>query len=324
MKYLQYIIGLAILAVILFRIDLGHLLAVLSGINVPLLIAISLITIPQLFLKSLRWHYLLKMQNIEYSIFKSFVTYAKGIYFGIITPGRLGELIKVVYLRNEKSVEVGEGFSSVLLDRFFDVYMLIIVSAMSCLKFSVTQPVVWLFIIGILIFIPFILVVFKVEKVRRIFKKPFDFLFPAGRNSFLRGHIESFYYGFRKIPTKGILLSFMLTVGIYTMFFVQCYFLSRLVNLNLGFVNVIFISSIASLVAVIPVSALGIGTRDATIVYFFGKIGIAAAKGIAYSFLMFFSFYIIGAIIGFLSWNIKFSANGKPAFAGKKAEPENL
>ena len=85
----------------------------------------------------------------------------------------------------------------------------------------------------------------------------------------------------------------------------QCYFLSKLIPLDLPFLDVVFISSIASLVALIPVSVLGIGTRDATIVYFFGKIGIVAAKAIVYSFLMFFSFYMMGTIVGFLCWNSK-------------------
>ena len=115
MKYVQYLIGIAILAIILFKIDLRNAFRVISHINIMHLAGISLITVPQLFLKSLRWHYLLDMQGIKYSVWKSFIIYLKGIYLGVITPGRSGELIKVAYLRNEKNVEIGEGFASVLL-----------------------------------------------------------------------------------------------------------------------------------------------------------------------------------------------------------------
>ena len=67
MRYLQYIIGIVILCLILFRVDLKQAIGAMSNVNILLLLAISLVTIPQIFLKSLRWRYLLKLQNIEYN-----------------------------------------------------------------------------------------------------------------------------------------------------------------------------------------------------------------------------------------------------------------
>ena len=306
MRYFQYVLGIVILAFILFKIDLKSAMVIMSDINIPLLIAISLITIPQIFLKSLRWRYLLSLQNIEYNAIQSFVTYSKGIYFGMITPGRVGEFTKVIYLKNEKGTEIGEGFSNVLLDRVFDVYALAAVSVFACLKFFVVQPAVWIFIGLIVLIIPFMVVILRVEKVIKFFKRILDRILPHGGKNVLRGQIEFFYYGFKKIPLKSILLSFIFTLFIYMIFFTQCYLLSKLININLSFMNIVFVSAIGSLVAAMPISALGLGTRDATLIYFFGKVGVAAAEAIVFSFLMLFSFYIVGAVIGFLCWNIKF------------------
>ena len=305
MRFFQYILGIVILVVILFKIDLTSAVDIMKNINLPLLIAISLITIPQIFMKSLRWRYLLNLQGIKYTVSQSFVTYSKGIYFGMITPGRVGELIKVVYLRNEKSTEIGEGFSNVLLDRFIDIYALAAISAFSCMRFAITQPFVWLFIGFIVLFIPFMVFAFKVEKIRRVLRNIFDRIFPQGGNNVLREQIESFYYGFKKIPVKSIVLTFGFTLLIYSVFFVQCYFLSKLVAINLSFANIVFASAIASLVAAMPISALGLGTRDATLIYFFGRVGVSAPEAIVYSFLMLFAFYLIGAVVGFISWNVR-------------------
>ena len=305
LKILQYIIGILILGIILSRVDFRYAIRTLKGIHIPLLVSVSLITLPQLFLKSLRWRCLLRAQGINYGIAHSFVTYAKGIYFGMITPGRSGELIKVMYLKNEKNVDVGEAFSSVLLDRFFDLYVLIIISIFSCLKFSVTQPMVWAFLVGVIIFIPFVVIGIKVDVLRRFFQKILDNFILKKKSKFLREHLGSFYHGVKKISFASLLLSFLLSLCVYSMFFAQCYFLSRLISLDISFMNVVFISSIASLVAVLPISVLGIGTRDATIVYFFSKVGIVSASAIVYSFLMFFSLYIIGAVTGFICWNLK-------------------
>jgi len=304
-KYLQYIVGIAILCIILFRIDLKQAADAISNVNILLLLAISLLTIPQIFLKSLRWRYLLKLQNTEYGIFNSFISYAKGIYCGIITPGRLGELIKVAYLKDEKNVEAGEGFSSVLMDRFFDAYILVAISMFGLLRFRVTEGAVWIFAAGILILIPLIFVAVKVDRVGKIFKRIFNVLFSRNKKGFLSGQAESFYRGMKKIPVRGMAFAFLLTLFIYMLAFTQYYLLSRLIDLKLSFVDVALVSSMASFVAILPVSFLGIGTRDAALIYLFGKAGIANVSAVIYSFLIFFSFYIMGAFAGFISWNIR-------------------
>lgn len=285
MKYIQFMIGIAILAVILFKVDLSYTLKIISRLNIPLLMLISLITVPQIFFKSLRWRYLLKMQNIEYSPRQSFIAYAKGIYFGLVTPGRAGELIKAAYLKDEKNVEIGEGFSGVFLDRLFDLYTIITISMFGLLWFSITRAVAWIFIAGAIILMPLAVIILRSGKIR----------IPP----------ESFCRGLRKISLKGMAALLLITLGINLIFFTQCYLLSRLIDINASFMNIVFISSIAALVAVIPVSILGIGTREAAVIYFFGRLNISSSDAVVFSFLMFFSFYIIGAVVGFLSWNTK-------------------
>ena len=47
------------------------------------------------------------------------------LYIGFVTPGRLGEFIKAVYLKSDKGISLSKGMSSVLIDRLCDLYLLI-------------------------------------------------------------------------------------------------------------------------------------------------------------------------------------------------------
>ena len=124
-KYIR-LIGLFILLFILSRIDLRELLSLLFHINIYYLLLAVVLNIPQLFFKSYRWNFLLKQQNINYSPVQSFLIYMSSLYIGLITPGRIGEFVKVYYLKSDKGISISKGFSSVLADRLFDLYLLII------------------------------------------------------------------------------------------------------------------------------------------------------------------------------------------------------
>ena len=116
-KYTRFI-GLLVLFLILYLIDLKKLFINLSGINSSYLFLSIILNIPHLYFKSLRWNLLLRQQAIFYSKTESFLIYMSSLYIGFLTPGRLGEFVKVLYLRNDKKISIGTGFSrSLFSDR---------------------------------------------------------------------------------------------------------------------------------------------------------------------------------------------------------------
>ena len=130
-------IGLFILLYIFFKIDLNELKNEITGINIlPLLIAMGL-NIPHLFIKSFRWNYLLRQQNICFTYWETFLPYMSSLYVGFITPGRVGEFIKAFYLKTYKGISLSRGFSSVLIDRLFDLYLLLILGSIGIWKFDI-------------------------------------------------------------------------------------------------------------------------------------------------------------------------------------------
>lgn len=276
------------------RLDFNNLFAVLKKVNIYKFFLINLLLAPNLFLKSLRWRYILKFQSICYSMRDAFLVYLSGIYAGMITPGRLGETIKALYLKNDKCVPFGQGLATIVIDRFCDLYFLLLVGLFGVGIYSPFSNN-WLFLILIsflLIGAPYIAT--RQQLIAR--------LVPSRK---LKFHFEEFYNAIKKINIKyGIILA-VITLVSYLIFFVHCYWLMLLVVPGILFFTVMFFVSITALISVLPITLAGIGTREAGLIYLFSLIGRSAEEAVCVSFLIFVSFHINTAILGLISWYIK-------------------
>ncbi len=101
------------------------------------LLAGFLLNIPQIGLKALRWFMLVRWQGMRFNYRQAFLSYFGSLLIGFITPGRLGEMVQAVTLRNECGVPLARGLSSVILDRVFDMYLLLTLGSLGIVRFAV-------------------------------------------------------------------------------------------------------------------------------------------------------------------------------------------
>ncbi|MBM3253041.1 MAG: flippase-like domain-containing protein [Candidatus Omnitrophica bacterium] len=307
MKKYYHLIGIVIFIIILTRIDFKKILSCYSEVNLAWLGLVNLIILPNLFAKAYRWRYLLCLQGITYPVGASFAAYLGGIYTGLVTPGRIGEAMKAVYLKTEKGISLSEGMASVIIDRLFDLYLLILLGSIGFLSFlgfkNNGYNVFVLFLLLFLLLIPLALfnkpilektarIVYKVA-ISKIDKSLFD-------NQF-----KNFLSAVKKIISGRILFAFILTIFSHMFYFLQCYLLARLMSINISFVTLIFFISIATLLSMLPITIWGFGTREASLAYCFSMVGLSVESAVSYSFLLFTSFYLISGFFSFLGWVIK-------------------
>jgi hypothetical protein len=57
-----------------------------------------------------------------------------------------------------------------------------------------------------------------------------------------------------------------------------------------------------TLVEIIPVSVSGIGTREATVIFFFSAVGIGSAQAVAFSVGYLIAGTYLTALAGFIAW----------------------
>jgi len=277
-------------------------LSALVHVNIYYLLLAVVLNIPQLFFKSYRWGFLLKQQNINYSPIQSFLVYISSLYLGVITPGRVGEFLKAFYLKSEKGISISKGFSSVLMDRLFDLYFLIILGFIGIWRFDVLGELSGVFLVLTIIIVLTPLIMVNKSLMGKLIKILYNLTVIKKVKNKIEESFADFYGGMNQLINPRLFVSVLLTCLGYFMFFIQCYLIVMAMNLSINFINITLFMAISNLISFIPISISGLGTRDATLIYLFSLIGLKPELAVSYAFLVFITFFVSGGLMGAVSF----------------------
>jgi len=98
-----------------------EVLADLTKVNLKYFIIIILLVPLHLITRSIRWKYLLIHQKKEVKFSNMFYGNAIGFTVTLIFPGRLGELVKPLYLAQKEKMRKGFVMGTVFVERTFDI-----------------------------------------------------------------------------------------------------------------------------------------------------------------------------------------------------------
>lgn len=299
------IAGLILLGLLFWKLDTSEVFSAIKRIAPSFLILAILLNIPQIFIKALRWRFLMLAQGIQYSTKNSALSYFGSIFIGLLTPGRLGEFVKTIHVSHDCGIPAPRAFPSVLVDRLFDLYALLLFGSTALLAGSQQKSKALLFAeSALLLILPLIAILHQATferiqswgmRVGKFGKKFF------GEGSWLQ-ELRDFLITLR---WNHILLAAVLTTIAYAIFFGQCYLLAIGLGMNIDFLKVCFAVSLGSLVTLIPISISGLGTREAVMITYLGRAGISPELSLGFSLLVFVTFYVAGGLIGAIAWFIK-------------------
>lgn len=336
------LIGLILLGVLLARVDVTTLWGTIRDANPYLLAVAVLLNLPMVLLKALRWQALLGAQGIQYSVGNAYLAYLGSIFIGFLTPGRLGEFVRVMHVNRDCDVPIGQAFASVVADRLFDLYVLLLVGGGALLTLTAGNTEV-IALAGSALAMTLPLALF-------LNNTTFGWLQAVGRTLGLGGHkpaagpsrisggahpgpprpgpgtggleplrrkfgthslaalggwLLEMRAGLRQLTGAWLLFAIILTALAYAIFFGQCYLLAMALQLPIVFVQVSFAVALGSLVTLLPISISGLGTREAAIVAYLSTVGVLAEKALGLSLLVFLNFYVAGGLMGAVAWWIK-------------------
>lgn len=300
------LIGLAILVLILTRLDLKATGAALAGLRVGYLLLAFAANLPLFGLKAWRWQYTLRMQDIRYPWRDAFLAFVAGLFLGLVTPGRVGEMSKALYLKQDAGVPVSVGLANVLMDRLFDLYTILVLGTVGLAWFHLLPGWLWwLILAGTLatITLPVVLLnerlaAWALALLRRL---PIFGRFDAR----LTGAAQRFQDGLRPLLKPRLVIPLLITQLAYILFFAQGQLLARAVDLHIGIAYLAMSLSVAGVITLLPISISGLGTRDAALIAMFAPLGIAKEHAMAFSAIYFLTFYVVGGAIGAIAWQTK-------------------
>ncbi len=253
--------------------------------------------------KVLRWNVLLRARGIVFPMRRAWSSFLASSYVGMLTPGRVGDVLRVEYLRHDKGVPYAEGLASVVMDRLCDLYVLAAFVALAIVRFRtivagqlavVTWITMALTVLGPLLFlIPGLAERVAARVYSRLVKGPGA---ETGFTQFLaamRGSIGPVLWA--AIP---------LTVLGFGINFAQGWLIARALGMTIPVYDVGCLLAIASLLGLLPISVSGLGVRELLYSLVFPVLGYTAANGVGFGLVVFAVLYLFIVLLGFIGWQI--------------------
>ncbi|MHB1418860.1 MAG: lysylphosphatidylglycerol synthase transmembrane domain-containing protein [Bacillota bacterium] len=297
--------GVLILIVFLSRIDWGTMGRVIRQVNPFLVLLAFSFSFIYIAGKSIRWSWILKRQNIFLSFWEALGIYYATFYLSLLTPGKIGDVSKFFYLKG-RGVPGGRALVSILLDRIYDLIFLCLMTVITMFfipnsVISGDKYIVWVFIIGLGVLVSAIFFL----KYRNIIKRYLIALLPGSFQEIINTEGKLFIDDLKKIGWRRLTYLFNVTIVLWMIAYLQIWILAMALGLYISYITIIFLSTIVSLLAILPVSPSGtnIGTRDAALVagFFWFKIG-TSEEALALSMLILLTI-AFDAVCGYIAFS---------------------
>ena len=275
-------IGIIILIYLIWSIGTEEIIATFLQISPWFILAAAVLTLPRVLLRNLGWQMILKKQHIKVSYWKSLKVFLIGYFYGSITPGYIGQLMRIPYLKDETGEPTGKLFINTVIEEGIHTMSLYLMMVLGSLLIVDEIPEALPIALAVL-FAHIIIYWFFIKKERgeKVFRFLIKFLIPKRFKNYLSRFVDSFYTDFPSI--KDFLLPFIVVIPTWFIIYTQIYIIALSLGVTIPYGIFILLAAIANIVAFIPITSAGLGTREATMVFLFSLFGVSAEKALVVS-----------------------------------------
>ena len=302
MRILFQAAGIALFIAILSRVDVRQIAGAYRRFNLFYLLYVLVTMVLFILIKSIRWKRIVALQGVDVPLFLSFRIYAAGLYLGVITPGRVGDFAKSLYLINS-GMGPGKAIFGALLDRMLDIVFLVVFGYISLLFLPgifKNQLLLSSFLVAVLA-----VAILAISRRRDLLKRFTQWFVRAIIPMRLRGSLNKVVcdsldeFG---LLTAGRMAEYafltMVAMLLQYLFFIVT---AKVLGIDVPITILAAAISAAIFTSLLPVSLLGLGTRDAVLILIFGRVGISKELAMAFSFFFVLVYCIIG-LLGLVCW----------------------
>lgn len=303
-KKYSFVLGLVIFVILVSKLNSAEIVESIKAIDIRLLLLALALAFPMLLLKTYCWNYIQRVQGIRYDIGDSFLMYCSALYVGLLVPGRVGDIARVLYLKKDGH-SLGKSFTSVFLDRLSDLLFLLAFACLGSLFFFALLEQQFIILgIGLLGICGLLLIIFKTKLTRRLLKKAFLVIIPEKYRSSLRIHFQDFINDLKLYDLRNYSVILLITALSWLVYFVQMYILALGVGMHVSPYYLSLVVTIVGLVTILPASISGIGTRDVALIVLLSPLLIPREQIIIFSALI-LAMSLFAVLVGFVCWLIK-------------------
>jgi uncharacterized protein (TIRG00374 family) len=136
------LLAVAVYALLAFVADVRKLGSAVAGFHWPALGAAFALAFGNYLLRFTKWHYYLRCLDIHLGVVESFFMFLAGFVMAV-TPGKFGEVIKSVLLKERLGIPLSRSAPIVLAERLTDLIAILVLSLAGAFTFSYG----WIFMI---------------------------------------------------------------------------------------------------------------------------------------------------------------------------------
>jgi len=304
-------VGLLLFAYIVSTADVVGAAGLILGADRVYLAAGLLLVALEVAVRSLCWKALAGIYAGGYRYSDALQAYMIGIAFGSVTPGKAGDLVKVTDLRDRMGLDMTKAFTVGLLDRLINFMFLFISAGAAAAAVAMTMAGLGDSLLPVIVFmaafIPAVFVVLN-ERVSSALLRPLQaFLVPERFRGDTKSLFRTFHKTvgeFRRSRSRSAVAALML-LG-WLIIFARPYFFGRALGMDVGWWTFMLFIPIVSAVEVLPLSIMGLGTRDASILFLFGLMGVDRERMVALSAMILLLSLLPQVVAGYLiAWSRK-------------------
>src|SRR4030043_716980 len=167
---LKIMIAAATMIIIVRNINFNYIYSALIHPQNPRFFLLALfLLIPNIVLQWYRWHYLLKMSGLSITFWESFSSLLGGLAVGFVTPGRIGEMGRFLFIQKGDPLQA---VGLVFIDKLFSFVIILIFGILGLFHFmsvitSRSTFLLWpLFVIVFLVAVIALLIVLHPQWIR--------------------------------------------------------------------------------------------------------------------------------------------------------------
>ena len=332
--WIGILISLILIGLFIRSTDLGEVKDAFSEANYVIALASLPVYFLALWMRTLRWQYLLRPVK-RIAAIRLYPVVIIGLMANNLIPARMGELARAYVLGTREKISKTTSLGTIAVDRLFDgltlVPMMLIVAAFAAgdasfpvgfgyeLNFSGLGIVMSIFFgiaLAILIFLAFN------ESAQQLLHRLLTRFSPSRFHETVESLLQSFYEGLHALKSPAdMAVAWVMSVISWTLEATMYYIVARAFGIDEPFYVFLLLCAAANLAIAIVASQGGIGPFELvvsrTIVAFGASPDIAAAYAIGLHALLLIPITVLGL---FLMWSMKltFSDMLKTSDRGKK------
>lgn len=311
-KILFKIAGITCVIWICYTYDVSKIFNIIIAFDFHVIVAVFIATVVLIFLKFLRWHILLVNNGCKVAIFENYMIYNKGLFWGLISPGKIGEFTKCISLKKKCGYSFYNSAIVVFIDRLYDLFVLM-------LCFIICLLLLFNSYINVLIVCLFILIAFFVA-LTLMLKVDCKISILGLNDSMKHNKLLIKVNQIIKINSgKNYVLPLVITLAtIATMTYQGQNIALQVFGYQFGIKEIVLLICILSLSNVIPLSVMGLGSNEMIMLFvvkMLMPLHYYPEKVIAFSFsltmLAFIPAIIYSAVVVALKKIIKYNQEKK-------------